>query len=87
MKHFEQVLPKNMRIGDVIRILEDETANAQMTVVNVDETTVECIRPYVKLENFTYTGGVIHTIGTEHLTLLKSSSIPMFLIDNIYRGT
>lgn len=64
-------------LGDEIRAFEG--AYGWVTVVKVDEDTVTVFRPYVHVGNFSYTGGVLHYLGSETFTLARKG--PFYIVD------
>jgi hypothetical protein len=58
-------------LGDVVRLIDGPYGWA--TVVKIEKDAIHLFRPYVHIGNFTYTGGVLHYIGTETLTIIRSS--------------
>lgn len=80
-------LAKDLNLGDVV-VLElidtTERVAQQLTVVDKTKEQIKLFRPFVSLANFTYTGGVLHYLGFEYVTVLFNSPCRFRLIGNIY---
>ncbi len=88
----ETLTLEQLQIGDVARNLygpglsKEEGAFMDLTVVGISEENVKFIRPYVHLANFTFSGTVIHYLGTEEVTVPKGWGSEYQLMGNIYHG-
>lgn len=68
---------RDLQLGDVIRLNIAQFADA--IVYKIEEELVWVERPYMTHANFSYTGGVIVSIGHENFALSIKSS-PVLLI-------
>ena len=68
--------PAELVLGDRVNLLPGEDYG-WATVVNITADTVELVRPYVHIGDFTYTGGVLHYIGVETVRLWTGSDRDM----------
>lgn len=57
-------------LGDKVDLLSGDPYGWG-TVVQITDETVKVVRPYVHIGDFTYTGGVLHYLGTEEITLIR----------------
>ena len=53
-----------LKLADIVELFDDGYGTA--TVVQITESEIHFFRPYVHTADFSYTGGVIHTIGFEY---------------------
>ena len=61
-------------LGDEVNLLGASTPYSWGTVVNVTDELVEIHRLYVHIGDFSYTGGVLHYIGTEMVRVSRKSN-------------
>lgn len=54
-----------MKLGDVVRAEDSHGDYVACTVIQIEGGEVTLFRPYVRVSDFIYTGGVIPYIGTE----------------------
>jgi hypothetical protein len=91
----KQVKASDLNVGDIIRVSDIDDGYNDSTVINVTETVVYVVRPYVHTSDFTTSAGLISYIGQEEfcigpdmrVTLLRSVN-PMATrekIDACYR--
>lgn len=85
MKENKKLLAKDLKLGDVVRLHDYNSAFSDCTVINIENGAITLFRPYVHLADFTYTGGVIPYVGFEKFVVLLNSPSEYVLIDNIYR--
>jgi hypothetical protein len=83
MKAKHLVPTKELKLGDVIRS-DHAGVYVDSTVVKIESPFVTLIRPFVHLADFTYTGGVMHYIGTEEWELPLSGDSEWTVLDNIF---
>ncbi len=57
-------------LGDEVQVVDGPYGWA--TVVKIDGDNLHVFRPYVHIGDFSYTGGVLHYIGSETFTLIRS---------------
>lgn len=62
---------RDLVLGDVVKVMEGAWGWA--TVVRIEEDVVHLFRPYVHVGDFSYTGGVLHYIGSETFSLIRDS--------------
>lgn len=60
------VMAKDLRLADVVKLLDGPFGTAVVT--KVGETEVTFFRPYATTADFSYTGGVIPYIGIEQFS-------------------
>ena len=77
----KKVSASELQLGDVVRVTEGEYSTA--TVYRLVDGAAQVWRPYVAVSDFSYTGGVIPTIGIEdftlrgEVTLLRRLEVPL----------
>ena len=76
----EKVKPKELKMRDKVRLGDFPYADA--TVVQITDNEVKLFRPYVKVEDFDYTGGVLHSVGFEYVKFWKEDEREVDLIEH-----
>jgi hypothetical protein len=67
MSNIERVLVSSLGLGDIVQLFSDAYGYGTVTQVKGDSVTVQ--RPHVVLADFSYTGGVLWSIGIETVNL------------------
>ena len=70
------VLPKDLKLGEMVRFEFNGDPFADAAVIQVTETEVFFFRPYVHLGDFEHTGGVTPYIGAEKWSILRDDTRP-----------
>ena len=78
MRGVDRTIARNLGLGDVARLPSDgNTEYSSFTVVKIDEDGIHVVRPYVHVGDFSYTGGVLHYLGTENFTLGPDTEVDL----------
>lgn len=66
---------KDLRLADIVLISKDHGNPYHCaTVRKIEKGVITFFRPYVKTEDFEYTGGVICYVGVEHFSIFAGES-------------
>ncbi len=77
----ERVQAKDLKLGDVIRIRDnDPDSYSDSTVHQIREGMVHLVRPYIQIADFSCTSGVIWYIGVENYKVFLDSDRTYFRI-------
>ena len=71
----ETIKVSELVLGDVVKLFDSPFGWG--TVVEVTDEVVKVFRPYVHINDFTYTGGVLHYVGHEYSTYHVDSRRPV----------
>lgn len=77
-----------LKIGDVVKFVNGNGPNAEMTVIQKTKDLIVLFRPFVLLSDFTCSDGAIPYLGTEKIEFKLSTSTNREVnwIGNIYFG-
>jgi len=75
------VLPSSLKLGDTVRLGGGPFMDAKVKNITKDEVVL--LRAYVACGSFSYTGGVICTLGFEEVKYLLTSTT---LLERIANG-
>lgn len=74
-----RILPKDLQLADTVRLGDGPFMDAVVTQIKTNR--VHLRRPYIATADFSYTGGVIATIGLEEIELWHGDSRPLILLE------
>ena len=72
------ILPRDLQLADNVRLGDGPYMDA--VVVQIKDDMIHLRRPYMATADFSYTGGVIATIGLEEVKLWKGDQRPLELL-------
>jgi hypothetical protein len=68
----EKVTASQLKLGDVIQVFEGPYGTA--TVKKIESEKLTLFRPYALTQDWSYTGGVICTLGIEEYSIFITNS-------------
>lgn len=74
-----KILPKDLQLADTVRLGDGPYMDAVVT--QIKNRRIHLRRPYMATAGFSYTGGVVATIGLEEITLWDGDSRPLTLLE------
>jgi hypothetical protein len=70
---------RDLKLADTVRLGSGPFMDAKVHQITAD--TVTLWRPYIMNQDFSYTGGVVLSIGLEIVTLAVADTRPVWLVE------
>ena len=68
---------KNLQLRDVIQSFSSPYSCCTVVKIDTENKMVHLVRPFIKCENFSYTGGVMHYIGVENYVIWFNTEVTL----------
>jgi len=65
---------KDLQLGDVVEWESSEMPFSTMRVVQIEGGFVTLFRPFVKIDDFSWSGGVLHYLGFEYVKVRRDDA-------------
>ena len=68
---------KNLQLRDIIQSFSNPYCSSTVVKIDIENKMVHLVRPFIKCEDFSFTGGVLHYTGVENHVIRFNTEVTL----------